>query len=35
MVKKLNYHAEEDKKKRRLTELRNQADTLIYSTENL
>ncbi|BAI81562.1 molecular chaperone DnaK [Deferribacter desulfuricans SSM1] len=33
MVKEAEMHAEEDKKKRELVELRNQADTLIYSTE--
>ncbi|KAA0259055.1 molecular chaperone DnaK [Deferribacter autotrophicus] len=33
MVKEAELHAEEDKKKRELVELRNQADTLIYSTE--
>ncbi|MGA1846076.1 molecular chaperone DnaK [Deferribacter abyssi] len=33
MVKEAELHAEEDKKKRELVELKNQADTLIYSTE--
>lgn len=33
MIKEAEMHAEEDKKKRELVELRNQADTLIYSTE--
>ena len=32
-VKEAEVHAEEDKKKRELVEARNQADTLIYSTE--
>jgi molecular chaperone DnaK len=32
-VKEGEMHAEEDKKKRELIELRNQADTLVYSTE--
>ena len=33
LVKEGEIHAEEDKKKRELVEARNQADTLIYSTE--
>lgn len=33
LVKEAEVHAEEDKKKRELVEARNQADTLIYSTE--
>ena len=33
LVKEAQAHTEEDKKKRELVELRNQADTLIYSTE--
>ncbi|NLI81858.1 MAG: molecular chaperone DnaK [Deltaproteobacteria bacterium] len=33
LVKEAEMHAEEDKKKRELVETRNQADTLIYSTE--
>jgi len=33
LVKEAEVHAEEDKKKRELVETRNQADTLIYSTE--
>jgi len=33
LVKEAQSHTEEDKKKRELVELRNQADTLIYSTE--
>ncbi len=33
LVKDAEAHTEEDKKKRELVELRNQADTLIYSTE--
>lgn len=33
LVKEAEAHTEEDKKKRELVELRNQADTLIYSTE--
>lgn len=33
MVKEAELHAEEDRKKKELAELRNQADTLIYSTE--
>src|SRR5260221_50117 len=33
MVKDAEAHAEEDKKRRELIEARNQADTLIYSTE--
>ncbi len=33
LVKEAEAHAEEDKKKRELVEARNQADTLIYSTE--
>ncbi|WP_447976995.1 molecular chaperone DnaK [Candidatus Nitrospira bockiana] len=33
MVKEAQAHTEEDKKRRRLAEARNQADTLIYSTE--
>jgi len=33
LVKDAEVHAEEDKKKRELVEARNQADTLIYSTE--
>ena len=33
LVKEGEVHAEEDKKKRELIEARNQADTLIYSTE--
>jgi molecular chaperone DnaK len=32
-VKEGEMHAEEDKKKRELIELRNQSDTLVYSTE--
>jgi molecular chaperone DnaK len=32
-VREAEQHAEEDKKKRELVEARNQADTLIYSTE--
>ena len=33
MVKEAEAHAEEDRRKRELIEARNQADTLIYSTE--
>ncbi len=33
LVKEAEMHAEEDKRKRELVETRNQADTLIYSTE--
>ncbi|MFO8031184.1 MAG: molecular chaperone DnaK [Desulfohalobiaceae bacterium] len=33
MVKEAESHAEEDEKKKKLIETRNQADTLIYSTE--
>jgi len=33
LVKEGEAHAEEDKRKRELVEIRNQADTLIYSTE--
>ncbi|HJU06071.1 MAG TPA: molecular chaperone DnaK [Nitrospiraceae bacterium] len=33
MVKEAQSHTEDDKKRRRLAEARNQADTLIYSTE--
>ncbi|MEN6437933.1 MAG: molecular chaperone DnaK [Syntrophobacter sp.] len=33
LVKEAEVHAEEDKQKRELVEVRNQADTLIYSTE--
>ncbi len=33
MVKEAESHSEEDKKKRKLIDLRNQADSLIYSTE--
>ncbi|QJT10890.1 molecular chaperone DnaK [Oceanidesulfovibrio marinus] len=33
LIKDAESHAEEDKKKRELIEVRNQADTLIYSTE--
>ncbi|MEF3254955.1 MAG: molecular chaperone DnaK [Deferribacterales bacterium] len=33
MVKEAELHAEEDRKKKELAELRNQADTLIYTTE--
>ena len=33
LVREAEAHAEEDKKKRELIETRNQADTLIYSTE--
>ncbi len=33
MVKEAEAHAEEDRKKKELVEARNQADTLIYSTE--
>ncbi|MCE5243423.1 MAG: molecular chaperone DnaK, partial [Desulfobacteraceae bacterium] len=33
LVKEAEVHAEEDKKKRELVEVKNQADTLIYSTE--
>jgi molecular chaperone DnaK len=33
LVKDAQSHTEEDKKRRRLAEARNQADTLIYSTE--
>ena len=33
LVKEAQAHTEEDKKKRELVEVRNQADTLIYSTE--
>lgn len=33
MVKEAEANAEEDKKKKELAELRNQADTLVYSTE--
>ncbi len=33
LVKEAEAHAEEDKRKRELVEARNQADTLIYSTE--
>ncbi len=33
MVKEGEAHAEEDKKKKELVEVRNEADTLIYSTE--
>jgi len=35
MVKEAELHAEEDKKKKEIAELRNQADTLIYSTEKI
>ena len=34
MLKDAEAHAEDDKKKRELVEARNQADTLIYSTES-
>jgi|UniRef100_A0A7C5ELK0 molecular chaperone DnaK len=33
LIKEAELHAEEDKKKRELAEARNQADTLIYTTE--
>ena len=33
LVKEAELHADEDKKKKELVEARNQADTLIYSTE--
>ncbi len=33
LVKEAEMHAEEDKRRRELVEIRNQADTLIYSTE--
>jgi len=33
LVKEAEAHAEEDKQKKKLIEVRNQADTLIYSTE--
>ncbi len=33
LVREAEQHAEDDKKKRELVETRNQADTLIYSTE--
>ena len=33
LVKEAQAHTEEDKKKREIVELKNQADTLIYSTE--
>lgn len=33
MIKEADIHSEEDKKKRELAEARNQADTLIYTTE--
>ena len=33
LVKEAQSHTEEDKKKRELVEIKNQADTLIYSTE--
>ena len=33
MVKEAQSHTEEDKKRRRLAEARNQADTMIYTTE--
>ncbi|PJA78644.1 MAG: molecular chaperone DnaK, partial [Nitrospirae bacterium CG_4_9_14_3_um_filter_51_5] len=33
LVKEAQSHTEEDKKKRELVEVKNQADTLIYSTE--
>jgi molecular chaperone DnaK len=33
LVKEAEAHAEEDKKKKKLIEVRNQADTLIYTTE--
>ncbi len=33
MVKEAETHAEEDKKKKEMVELDNQADTLIYTTE--
>ncbi len=33
LVREAEQHAEEDKKKREVVEVRNQADTLIYSTE--
>lgn len=33
MVKDAEVHAEEDKRKKELVEIKNQADTLIYSTE--
>ena len=32
-VKEAEMHAEEDKRKRELAEVRNMADSLIYSTE--
>jgi molecular chaperone DnaK len=35
MVKDAELHAEEDKKKRQEVEIKNQADTLIYSTEKV
>ena len=34
LVKDAEMHAEDDKKKKKLVEARNQADSLIYSTEN-
>jgi len=33
MAKDAEIHAEEDKKKRQVVDLKNQADQLIYSTE--
>ncbi len=33
MVKEAEMHAEEDKKKKELIEIKNQADTLVYTTE--
>ncbi len=33
MIKEAELHAEEDKKRKELIEIRNQSDTLIYSTE--
>jgi molecular chaperone DnaK len=33
MVKEAQAHTEDDKKRRRVAEARNQADTLVYSTE--
>jgi molecular chaperone DnaK len=35
MVKDAESHAEEDKKRREQIELRNQADSLVYSTEKI
>ena len=35
MTKEAEQHAEDDKKRRELIDLKNQADQLIYSTENV